>query len=127
MYPFTNDKILINANKEVLMKEVDLSSINLSFIKQQIGNKASFVLLGCSGKINDTIKDIERITESKKMRCRIYTVGRGAAAAAGVLAGGSGTLGLLGVGLHRLATINPDYEIGRDLINNKITVEYKKK
>ncbi|WP_182440203.1 hypothetical protein [Colwellia sp. RSH04] len=37
------------------------------------------------------------------MRCRIYTVGRGAAAAACVLAGSSGTLVLLGVGLHRLA------------------------
>lgn len=108
------------------MKEVELSTIDLSFIKQKVGNKSSFILLGCSGKINDTIKDIERIIESKKMRCRIFTEGRAVAATAGILAGGSGTLGIIGIGIHRMATMNPDYEISRDIINNKITVEYKK-
>ncbi len=75
--------------------------------------------------MKETVGKLEKAIEGKAMRCRVYTKGR-AIAGGGLLLGGVGAIPLVGIGIHRLATMNPDYEIGRDVINNTIEVEYKK-
>ncbi|WP_228064811.1 hypothetical protein [Muribacter muris] len=37
-----------------------------------------------------------------------------------------GVAALAGIGIHNVMTWNPDFEISRDLANNRIAVEYKK-
>ena len=107
------------------MREIELAQFNKEQLNSLLNSKKSFKLLGCSDQMKATVAWLEKSIEGKSMRCRIYTKGRAVAATAGLLAGGSGSLGMVGIGLHRLATMNPDYEIGRDLINHTIEVEYK--
>lgn len=108
------------------MKEIELATINNSKLRQLISNKQSFKLLGCNDRMKETVKDLERLIESQGLRCRIFTKGRAAAAAGGLFVSGIGAIPLAGIGIHKLATYNPDYEIGKNLINHSIEVEYKK-
>ena len=59
------------------------------------------------------------------MRCRIYTRNRAATATA-LAWTGPGLAALAGIAAHNLATYNPDYEIGRAVVDQKIYVTYKK-
>lgn len=108
------------------MKELELSNVSENKLRTLISNKQSFKLLGCNDKMKETVKDLERLIESQGLRCRIFTKGRAAAAAGGLLVSGVGAIPLAGIGIHKLATYNPDYEIGRHLIDHSIEVEYKK-
>lgn len=69
---------------------------------------------------------IEQVIENQHLTCRIYTRGRLAAAAVGIVSLGAGLLTLAGIGIHNLMTYKPDYEVCRDLANGRILVEYKK-
>jgi hypothetical protein len=63
------------------------------------------------------------------MTCRIYASGRLAGAAATVVGGPLGLLGLataIGVAAHNIVTYDPDYEIAKHVIDNKLVVTYKK-
>ncbi len=70
---------------------------------------------------------VKQAIEQQRMRCRVYTRDRVAAVAGSALiSGGVGTLSLMGIAAHNLMTFDPDYEIGRDIISNKLYVEFKK-
>ncbi len=100
-----------------------------SNIDRCISNKSSFSVIGLSGKMNLAIELIENAIERKDLSCRVYTSGRIAAVGGSFFGGITGIAGVLssvGIAAHNLATYNPDYEIAKHLIDNKLTIEYKK-
>lgn len=92
-----------------------------------LDKKQDFEVFGLSGRIGDTATFIEGNIEKKGMTCRVYTVGRSAAMAAGLLSGVAGVAAAVGIAAHNLATYDPDYEIGKNLANNTIRVVYRKR
>jgi len=90
-----------------------------------IATRRSFVVIGAGGNLLKTSERIENAIESAGLSCRVYT--RNRSIAAGAMAwSGIGLLSLAGIAAHNLATFNPDYEIGRAAVDNKIYVDYKK-
>ncbi|MFZ7135824.1 hypothetical protein ACLSZP_06540 [Avibacterium avium] len=109
-----------------------LTSVNLETLDSQtlnnlIQNKVSF-----SVKTEDFMRDIDRIEyliEMNGFTCRVYTENRVAGIGAAIFSGiGTliGTATAVGIAIHNIATYNPDFEIGRDFINSRINVSYKK-
>jgi len=107
----------------------ELNEYSYSHIKQNINyllsNRSSFVIVGVGGKILEATKMLENAIESRGMSCRVYTRNRSVAATAAVWSP-FGILSLAGIAAHNLATYNPDYEIGKAVVDHKIYVEYKK-
>lgn len=83
-------------------------------------------------KVSDFSKQVhrlERIIESNGYSCRVYTENRSVATGASLFSGVASAVGLasaIGIAAHNLATFNPDFEIGKNLIDKKINVTYKK-
>lgn len=96
-----------------------------SKIADLIQQKESFVAIGLGGQLFEASAYIEKEIESAGLSCRIYTRNRSVAAGSMVWTG-AGLLSLVGIAAHTLLTINPDYEIGRASVDNKIYVDYKK-
>lgn len=95
-----------------------------SKLVELINNKKSFVVIGLGGQLLEASAHIEKVIESSGLSCRVYT--RNRSIAAGAMAWtGAGLLSLVGIAAHNLATFNPDYEIGRAAVDNKIYVDYK--
>lgn len=95
-------------------------------LAQLIGDKCTFEVIACSGRMGSTASRVENQIESKGLRCRTYTRGRIAAAGGTLFGGVTGILGLasaVGIAAHNLVTFSPDYEIAKHLIDNKLTVE----
>ncbi|MGY3932861.1 Uncharacterised protein [Aeromonas encheleia] len=94
-----------------------------------IDTRSSFELVGVSGKMGSTVRILEKTIESAGLKCRIYTRGRIAATGATFVGGATGVAGLfsaIGIAAHNLATYNPDYEIVKHMVDNSISVLYKK-
>ncbi|MGE1444486.1 hypothetical protein ACMFDO_26770 (plasmid) [Escherichia coli] len=80
--------------------------------------------------ISETVKIVEYVIEhqQKKLTCRVYTEYR-STAVAGSLWSPTALLGAVSaaaIGVHNLATWNPDYEIGKNYVKRTISVRYKK-
>lgn len=91
-----------------------------------ISNRKSFILIGIEiDDLMDASKLVELAVEAQGLKCRVYT--RNRAYAAGALAWtGVGLLASLGsIAIHNLATFNPDYEIGRCVVDNRLYVNYR--
>ncbi|HAT41062.1 MAG TPA: hypothetical protein DCS87_04960 [Rheinheimera sp.] len=104
----------------------DLSGYKL---KSLIAQRQSFEVLGLSGRMDSAVTSVEREIESVGLTCRVYLYGRVAAAGASVFGGVTGLLGLasaVGMAAHNLATFDPDYEIAKHKVDNKLTVTFKK-
>ena len=108
----------------IAYEEFDSSTI-LELIKE----RKSFEVTGLSGRMNSTVSKLENTIESQGLSCRIYIYGRFASAGATFLGGVTGLVGLastVGMAVHNLATLNPDYEIAKHLVDNKLSINYKK-
>lgn len=111
------------------MKSIAYGNLTNDELKTLISSKTNFEVKAVGGVMSDAVALIEKQIESLDMRCRIYTRGRVAAAGATLFGGVTGVLGaasVVGMAAHNLATFNPDYEIIKHQIDNKITVMYKK-
>ena len=111
------------------MKRLDYANVKRADIDQLIEDQASFELIGLSGKMKDAVSMVETAIESKGMRCRVYTYGRIAAAGGSFFGGITGLVGIgsaVGIAAHNIATLNPDYTIAKHLVDNMLTVKYKK-
>lgn len=101
-------------------------------IKDLIKEHKSFEvrgLHGVSGGMDKAVSKIENLIECQGLSCRIYTYGRVAAAGATLVGGVTGLAGLasaVGMAAHNIATYDPDYEIAKHLVDNKLSVKYKK-
>lgn len=74
------------------------------------------------------VENLEKLIDELGMKSRIYTRGRKALLAASVFGPTAlfGAASAIAMGAHNIATWNPDYEIGKDIKGNTITLEYKK-
>lgn len=80
-----------------------------------------------SGEMLQVCSTLENYIESQHLKCRIYTQKRLLGGAAGLINPIYGIGALVGIAAHNVLTWNPDYEISRDLANNRIAVEWVRK
>ena len=94
-----------------------------------IKEKKSFQVVAVKD-ISFVVNKIEGGIEKQDLRCRVYTEYRSAAFLGMAVPTGitqlAGTAAAVSIGIHNLATINPDYEIAKNEINGTVTVLYKK-
>lgn len=95
-------------------------------LKDKFTNRESFVLIGLSGRMLEVVSELEIVIEGLGLTCRIYSRNRVIAAAASSLVPVLGMASLAAVAVHNIVTWNPDYEIGKDLTDNKIYIDFKK-
>lgn len=96
-------------------------------IDPYIRNNKSFQVVGVTD-IGKVVSFLEGRMEKLNKSCRVFTEYR-KAALAGSFFGPTALLGLaaaVGMAAHNLATINPDFEIGKNKISGTVTVTYKK-
>lgn len=94
--------------------------VNDNQLKAMIAKHESFVLeVVNKSDLMQACSKMEDLIEAQSLSCRIYTEYRSAAAVLQPWV-------LVPILLHDLATYNPDYEIGRNVITNEVSVTYKK-
>ncbi|QLH66828.1 hypothetical protein [Aeromonas veronii] len=111
------------------MESIQYNDLENGKLKQLISQRKSFEVRGLSGRMDSAVTYVEREIESSGLSCRIYLYGRVAAAGASVFGGVTGLLGIasaVGMVAHNLATYDPDYEIAKHKIDNKLTVTFKR-
>ena len=111
------------------MESVTYEDLNSERVRALINQRKSFEVLGLSGRMDSAVSKVETLIESDGLSCRVYIYGRVAAAGATVFGGVTGVLGIasaVGMAAHNLATYNPDYEVAKHKIDNKLSVKYKK-
>ncbi|WP_230592811.1 hypothetical protein [Gallibacterium anatis] len=137
MATYYNELIKFYKNDLCLTKEEFVDKYeNHTFRSERISNKLIERLIKL--KINFSIKTdnlseeatrVEKIIEDNNFSCRVYTENRSALVGASALSGIGGLFGIasaVGIAAHNLATYNPDFEIGKNLVDKKINIVYKK-
>ncbi|WAX70953.1 hypothetical protein [Gallibacterium anatis] len=106
---------------------MQLDTLDTATLNKLIQNKINFSIK--TENFIDDVAYIEELIEKNGFTCRVYTENR----AVGIGVGLFGNVGRLmsvytaiGIGIHNLLTYNPDFEIGKDFINSRINVTYKK-
>jgi hypothetical protein len=110
-------------SKELKYEEIEISAVSL------IKNRESFTIIGLSGKMSDAVEKVESLIEREGLSCRIFTSGRIAAAGGSFFGGITGIAGIasaIGIAAHNVATYDPDYEVAKHIIDNKLTISYEK-
>ncbi|MFC5698364.1 hypothetical protein ACFPU0_22785 [Pseudomonas sp. GCM10022186] len=111
------------------MKRIQYEDLSTSTLTQLINRKESFEVVGPGGRLLSTVKTVENKIEANGMTCRVYTVGRIGAVAGSFFGGITGAVGILSaasIAIHNIMTFNPDYEIEKNPIDNRIVVKFKK-
>lgn len=108
-----------------------IKSISDEMFIKLIDDRKSFILEDIPRKnFGEAVKVIEKAIESKGLKCRVYTKGRSATVAAAAIPISPAVLGGwaagIGIGIHNLATWDPDYEIAKNLATGTLTITYKK-
>ncbi|KIP79544.1 hypothetical protein SN11_02675 [Vibrio harveyi] len=110
-------------SKSNVLHHVDEQSLN-----DLIRRHESFTLTNVKN-FNQTVKKVERLIEKQGLSCRIYTAGRSATMAAALASGPAVIFGLASaaaIATHKIATLNPDYEIAKYPLAEKLVVNFKK-
>ncbi|BCR24413.1 hypothetical protein [Aquipseudomonas alcaligenes] len=111
------------------MKQIQYEELSTSTLTQLINRKESFEVVGLGGRLTKAVSLVENKIESNAMTCRAYTVGRIGAVAGSFFGGITGAIGVVsaaGIAIHNILTFNPDYEIEKYPIDNRLIVKYKK-
>lgn len=138
MYYYTSTKLGILC-MDVGVYKID--EVTNDFIIDKIKLHESFIL-ECQDfdRYSNTLTWLEKSIENEGMSVRIYmrarrlSIGSFAGFAGASVVGAPVALGALAVGVvagvsiaaHNLATLNPDYEIGKHPIGSTLYVDYKK-
>lgn len=101
------------------------SDLNDALLNVLLERRASFKLIAVSDH-SQMIRRLEEQVEKRGLTCRIYTENRGYIAGGAAVLTGVGLAAVAAIAAHNLATWNPDYEIVRDIVDNKISVIFKK-
>ena len=111
------------------MVSVTYEDLDSEKIKNLISDNNSFEIIGLTGRMGEAVSKIEHLIEAQGLSCRIYTYGRVVVAGGSILCGVAGVIGIasmIGMGGHNIVTFNPDYEVAKHIIDNKLSVIYKK-
>jgi len=100
---------------------IELQNPSDESIKNSIVKKETFTVHATGGDLLEYCTRIESLLESANMSCRVRTKNR-TAINTGALLTGVGVFGFLAQAAHNIATYNPDWEIIRNPLNNKIEV-----
>ncbi|EIC30306.1 hypothetical protein [Methylomicrobium album] len=108
-----------------------VKSISDEKIGTLIDERKSFVLEDIARlNFGEAVNTLEKTIESKGLTCRVYTKGRSATVAAAAIPISPTVIGgwasAIGIGIHNLATWNPDYEIAKNIATGTLTVTFKK-
>ncbi|MBP6720296.1 MAG: hypothetical protein KA173_15640 [Rhodoferax sp.] len=108
-----------------------IKSVSNEKIRSFIEDKKSFILEDIEVlNMSEAIETLEKEIESKGLSCRVYLKGRAATMAAAAIPISPTVLGGwaagIAIGIHNLATWNPDYEIAKNPATGTLTVTYKK-
>jgi len=105
------------------MKE--LKSPSIEEMDNLVSRKENFIVIGIAGELQHYCELLEKCIEGRKMSCRVRTKNRTAITLASAAASsGLGLLAFLAQAGHNLVTFNPDWEIIRNIVDNKIEVVY---
>lgn len=91
-------------------------------IKQQMSFEIQHVPLS---EMLTVCAELEEHIESLGMKCRVYTEKRSVSLLSAAYRWQWGLISGAIIAAHQFLTYNPDYEISRDLANNRISVKYK--
>lgn len=98
-------------------------------LKNLIENKKSFKVVAVNN-ISLVVAKVEGEIERQNLRCRVYTEYRSAAIGGIAVPAGitqiTAAATAIGIGVHNIITINPDYEIAKNKFKDSVTVLYKK-
>jgi hypothetical protein len=104
----------------------ELASTKLS---ELIAQRKSFQISAVKD-VSFVVNKVEGEIERQNLRCRVYTEYRSAAIAGVAVPTGitqvTGLASAIGIGVHNLATFNPDYEIGKNSLAGTVTVKYQR-
>lgn len=97
-------------------------------IEKLIRKHESFDIVNVKrGQQSTVVEVVESAIESCDMKCRVRTNCRGVAAAGLTLVTlGWGAAAFGAIAAHDIATINPDYEVIKDMIGSGVRVKYCK-
>ncbi|MFM5532908.1 hypothetical protein ACET64_04230 [Aeromonas veronii] len=111
------------------MERLTYEDLGTDKLATLIRARKSFEVVGLSGRMSAAVTKLENTIEPAGLTCRVYTKGRIAAAGASIFGGITGLAGIASavtIAAHNLATYNPDYEIVKHLVDNSLSVLYKK-
>ena len=100
-------------------------------IEQLIKDKASFKIVAIEN-MDSVVNVVEGQIEKQNLSCRVYLEYRASVLAIGLSPIGAGwgqlaaAVAGVGIGIHNLATYNPDYEIAKNPLKSYAFVTYKK-
>ncbi len=109
------------------LRKYSAEEMTFDKLDELIKQRASFEVVGVS-KLNAVASRIEGCVEKVGLKCRIYTEYRSSSVAASLFSPTVflGVAAAVGIGVHNLATFNPDYVIGKSKVRNRIAVNFKK-
>ena len=114
-----------NLSKKTFTKE----EITPDLLEGLIAANCSFEItgLGLSKAMLKMISQIESVIEQSGKTCRVYTAERTSAvetvtAIPSKITQLAGIVANIGIGIHNFVTYNPDYEIVRHLLDNKLSI-----
>lgn len=92
-----------------------------------IGSRTSYLVVAVSN-VSAVATKIEGRIEKAGLRCRVFTEYRAATLAGAFFSPTAPVAWVAGLGMaaHNLATLNPDYEIGKNKLAGTVTVTFKK-
>ncbi|UAB73830.1 hypothetical protein INR79_22050 [Vibrio sp. SCSIO 43132] len=114
---------------EIDIKRFKADELTKEKISELVEAKDSFQVVAVRD-ISFVVNKIEGEIEKQNLSCRVYTEYRSAAMGGMVIPTGvtqvAGIFTAIGVGIHNLATYNPDYEIAKNKFNSTLTVIYQR-
>ncbi|MDR0355095.1 MAG: hypothetical protein LBJ64_05100 [Deltaproteobacteria bacterium] len=107
----------------MLVPELHFNTASEQMIKNLLNSKSNFTMSADRGDLMQACARIERYCDECGFTSRVYTKGR--------LLGSLVALPLtpfaaVATAVHNIATLNPDFEIARNIATNTVTVTYKK-
>lgn len=105
--------------------EVYASELSNELLDVLVKKFASFTLQAVSDQ-SEMVRRLEQHIEARGMTCRIYTENRGGCGRGAALVTGVGVAAVVAIAAHNIATWDPDYEIAKNFVEKKISVNFKK-
>jgi hypothetical protein len=119
---------MIKMNNQETLAPIQFEDLKTHKVLSLIDEYQSFEVVNLRGKMKEAVIILEGLIERKKMTCRVYTANRSALAAGSLFGGITGIVGLastLAIAAHNVATLNPDYEIAKHKLDDKLSVNAK--